>query len=186
VAAKRLTFAYGRTFVVGRLGFLVALVALVVLTIALTPSFPVLTAATLGVILVAYGILFVLSPLFTEHWLTRSRLILRQGWYFKAVILLADIESLSPADETSRARVPLGIHRPIGQPSLFVAGGRTGIVSLRLRQPRRFWQAFGLNASEILFDVTDRERFLAGFEERRPRGSFAPVEAERANADLRD
>jgi hypothetical protein len=188
VAAKRLTFAYGRTFVIGRLGFLIGLVALVVLTIALTPSFPLLTAATLGAILVAYGVLFVLSPLLTEHWLTRSRLILRQGWYFRAVILLSDIESVSPADETSRIRVPLGIHRPIGQPSLFVTGGRTGIVSLRLRRPRRFWQSFGLYATEILFDVRDRERFLAGFEERQsqPPRSFTPVEPERASADLRD
>jgi hypothetical protein len=186
VAAKRLTFAYGRTFVIGRLGFLVGLVALVALTMALTPSFPLLTAAILAVILVAYGILFVLSPLLTEHWLTRSRLILRQGWYFRAVILLADIESVSPADETSRRQVPLGIHRPIGQPSLFVTGGRTGLVSVRLRQPRRFWQSFGLYATEILFDVTNREGFLAGFQERRPQGSLAPVEPERAYADLRD
>jgi hypothetical protein len=186
VAAKRLTFAYGRAFVIGRLGFLLGLVVLVALTIAITPSFPLLTATILGVILAAYAVLFVLSPLLTEHWLTRSRLILRQGWYFRVVIPLADIESLSPSDETSRARVPLGIHRPIGQPALFVTGGRTGLVSLRLRQSRRFWQSFGLHATDILFDVTDRERFLAGFLERRPRGSLTPVEPERADADLRD
>lgn len=186
MAAKRLSFAYGRTFVLGRLAFLVGLVALVALTIALTPSFPLVTAAILGAILVAYGVLFVLSPLLTEHWLTRSRLILRQGWYFRAVILLADVESVSPADSPSRSRVPLGIHRPMGQPSLFVTGGRTGMVSLRLREPRRFWQAFGLPASEILFDVVDPERFLAGFEERRAQGSLAPVEPKRAYANLRD
>ncbi|HYY49213.1 MAG TPA: hypothetical protein VFA17_11135 [Thermoplasmata archaeon] len=186
MAAKRLTFAYGRTVVIGRVGLLVGLIALVGVSIALTPGFPLLTAGVLAAILIAYGVLFVLSPLLTDHWLTRSRLILRQGWYFRAVIPLADIESASPADDTSRTRIPLGIHRPVGQPTLFVTGGRTGLVSLRLRRPRRFWQSFGLYATEILFDVTDREAFLAGFEERRARGSLAPVEAHRPDPELRD
>jgi hypothetical protein len=186
VAAKRLTFGYGRTFVIGRIGTLVGLVALVAVTIALTPDFPPLTAAILGAILVVYDLIFVLSPLLTEHWLTRSRLILRQGWYFRAVIPLADIESVSPADDASRTRIPLGIHRPMGQPSLFVTGGRTGMVSVRLRRPRRFWQAFGLSALEILFDVTDREGFLAGFEERLARSSLSPVQAYSPNPELRD
>jgi len=78
----------------------------------------------------------------------------------------------------------LGIHRPLGQPALFVTGGRTGLVSVRLRRPRKFWQAFGLSATEIIFDVTDREGFLAAFNERR--ASFPPVQADRAHAELRD
>ena len=186
MAAKRLTFAYGRTYVIGRVGLLVGLVALVGMSIALTPGFPLLNAALLAAILVPYAVLFVVSPLLTDHWLTRSRLILRQGWYFRAVIPFADIESLSAADDMSRTRIPLGIHRPVGQPSLFVTGGRTGVVSLRLRRPRRFWQSFALSATEIVFDVTDREAFLAAFEERRARGSLPPVEAYSPDPELRD
>lgn len=181
---KRLAFAYGRTFLFSRLLLLGGLVTLVALTVATTPAFPVVTGAVIAAILVVYGLVFVLSPLLTDHWITRSRLILRQGWYFRAIVPFADIESLAPADEAARTRVPLGIHRPMGHPTLFVTGGRIGLVALRLGRPRRFWQAFGLVASEILFDVTDREGFLAAFEERR--GSFTPVEPERAYAELRD
>ena len=184
MAVKRLAFAYGRTFLVGRFLLLIGLVTLVALTVATTPSFPLPTGALLAAILVIYGVVFVLSPLLTDHWITRSRIILRQGWYFRAVVPFADIEALTAADDASRSRVPLGIHRPMGQPTLFVTGGRTGLVALRLRWPRRFWQSFGLFAREILFDVADRDRFLAVFEERR--GSFTPVEAKRADAELRD
>ena len=181
---KRLTFAYGRAQVISRTFFLVGLIALLVITVAITPSFPGLTIAILGVVLAAYFILFTVSPLITQHWVTRSRLILRQGWYFRAVIPFSDIESITSADDAGRTRVPLGIHRPLGQPALFVTGGRTGLVSVRLRRPRKFWQAFGLSATEIIFDVTDREGFLAAFNERR--ASFPPVQADRAHAELRD
>jgi len=184
VAAKRLAFAYGRTIVIGRLILIFVLAGLVAFAVAFTPSFDVLTAAIIAAIFAAYAIVFVLSPLLTEHWLTRSRLILRQGWYFRVVIPFTDIQEIGEADDAGRGRVPLGIHRPMGQPTLFVTGGRTGLVTLRLRQPRRFWQSFGLSATNILFDVTDRPRFLAAFTERR--GSFSPVEAERADAELRD
>src|SRR5216117_608989 len=154
------------------------------ITVAITPSFPGPTIAILGVVLAAYFLLFTVSPLITQHWVTRSRLILRQGWYFRAVIPFSDIESITSADDAGRTRVPLGIHRPLGQPALFVTGGRTGLVSVRLRRARKFWQAFGLSATEIIFDVTNREGFLAALNE--CRASFPPVQADRAHAELRD
>src|SRR5207244_11665205 len=55
---KRLTFAYGRAQVVSRTFFLVGLIALLVITVALTPSFPSLTIAVLRVVLPAYFLLF--------------------------------------------------------------------------------------------------------------------------------
>ncbi len=181
---KRLTFAYGRAQVISRTLFLVGLVTLLAIAVALTPSFPVLTIGVLGAVLAAYFVLFTISPLMTQHWVTRSRLILRQGWYFREVIPFSEIESITAADDAARTKVPLGIHRPLGQPALFVTGGRTGLVSVRLRSPRRFWQAFGLSATEIIFDVVDREGFLAAFQERR--ASLSPIQADRAHAELRD
>src|SRR6058998_984756 len=159
---KRLTFAYGRTLVTSRIFVLASLAAL----------------------LAAYLVLFTLSPLLTQHWITRSRLILRQGWYFRAVLPFSVIEELQAADDAIAFRTPLGISRPFGQPVLFVTGGRTNLVRVRLQRPRRFWQAFGLSASEIVFDVTDREEFLAAFEERRR--LLPPVQSDRARADLGD
>src|SRR5207249_4998636 len=87
------------------------LTAALAVSVALSPSPPGLTVWLIGVIIAAYALLFVVSPLLTEHWMTRSRLVLRQGWYFRAVIPFSDIESIARSEEASRTRVPLGIHR---------------------------------------------------------------------------
>jgi len=173
---KRLTFRSGRTLILYRLtamSVLVLWLAFLVVFLPLAIDFWVLLLA--GVV-AAYVIVFGMSPLLTEHWLTRSRLILRQGWYFRAVIPFSDIDSIEPADRTGPLRAPLGIHRPLGQPALFVTGGRTNLVTLRLRRSIRFWQSFGLAVREIVFDVVDRPRFLQAFEERR--ALLPPIEAE--------
>lgn len=167
-----------------RILIVVGLTAAVIVSVALSPSPPGLTVGLIAAVIAAYALLFVVSPLLTEHWMTRSRLVLRQGWYFRAVIPFSDIESVARSEEASRTRVPLGIHRPLGQPALFVTGGRTNLIALRLRRPRKFWQAFGLTATEIIFDVDDPEGFVRAFEERR--ASLPPVQAHRARAELRD
>ena len=180
---KRLTFAYGRTLVTSRIFVLASLAVLAAILITLTSS-PISAVLGLAALLAAYLVLFMLSPLLTQHWITRSRVILRQGWYFRAVLPFSGIEALQAADDAGAFRTPLGISRPFGQPVLFVTGGRTNLVRVRLQRPRRFWQAFGLSASEIVFDVTDREEFLAAFEERRR--LLPPVQSDRARADLGD
>jgi hypothetical protein len=180
---KRLTFAYGRTLVTSRIFVLASLAVLAAIVIVLLSS-PVSAVLGLAALLAAYLVLFTLSPLLTQHWITRSRVILRQGWYFRAVIPFSAIEQLQAADDAVAFRTPLGISRPFGQPVLFVTGGRTNLVRVRLQRPRRFWQAFGLSASEIVFDVRDRGGFLAAFEERRR--LLPPVQSNRARADLGD
>ena len=180
---KRLTFAYGRTLVTSRI-FVFASLAILAAILILFTSTPASAVIGLTALLAAYLVLFAVSPLLTQHWITRTRVILRQGWYFRAVIPFSGIEELLAADDAGAFRTPLGISRPFGQPVLFVTGGRTKLVRVRLRHPRRFWQAFGLSASEIVFDVTDRDGFLAAFEERRR--LLPPVKADRAHPDLRD
>lgn len=176
---RRLSFAYGRALVLHRTLFLVIVLAALAI-VALPGAVPFEPLALLTAVLALYTVLFLLSPLWTEHWLTRSRLVLRQGWYFRAAIPFAEIESATAATETEgRLRTPIGIHRPLGQPALFVTGGRTNLVAIRLLTARRFWQAFGLNATEIVFDVVDRPRFLKAFAERR--ALLPPVKAERAD-----
>ena len=180
---KRLAFRYGRAVALYRaVLFVLAFVALALL-VALAPSVPLLPVLLATGLLIAAAFVFAFSPLLTDHWLTRSRLILRQGWYFRIIVPFADIESIRPSEDTARSRAPLGIHRPLGQATLYVMGGRTGIVVLRLRTPRRFWQSFGLHADEIVFDVSDRDAFLRAADERR--GLLAPVQSDRTDADLR-
>ena len=181
---KRLAYSYGRALVLSRLALLGLCFVLVGVLLALAPLFPVVPAALFLGFLAFATLLFGISPLLTQHWLTRSRLILRQGWYFQIILPFAEIVSLAAADDTTPLRAPLGIHRPLGQPTLFVTGGRTGLVIARLDRPRRFWSSFGLEASQIVFDVGDREGFLRAFEERR--SLLPPVQADRADAELRD
>ncbi len=181
---KRLAFAYGRALAMSRMVLCVIAFGLVGVFLALASSVPLVPLAVFLVFLVAATVLFAISPLLTEHWLTRSRLILRQGWYVHVSLPLSGIVSLGPADEAAPARVPLGVHRPLGRPTLYVTGGRTGLLVVRLSRPQRFWSSFGLEATELVFDVEDREGFLRAYEERR--SLLAPVEADRADADLGD
>ena len=174
---KRLAFAYGRALVVFRAGYFLLLFAAVGLLLGLARNLPIVPVAVFGAVLALAAFLFVVSPLLTEHWLTRSRLVLRQGWYFRAILRFSEIESIGPAEVGGPA---LGVHRPLGQRTLYVTASRTGLVVVRLIEPRRFWQSFGLAASEIVFDVTDRNAFLRAFEERR--SLLAPVQAEGADA----
>lgn len=178
-ADRRISFAYGRSLVWARLLILGESAAVVTFLLILLGSVPIAYVAILAAVHVVAFVVFVLSPLLTQHWLTRSRLVLRQGWYFRAVIPLTSIESIAPVEERPR-RVPLGIHRRLGHPALYVTGGLTGLVEVRLSEPRRFLQAFGLAATAVRFDVVDRPGFLAAFEERM--GLFTPVEAERPDA----
>lgn len=181
---KRLTFASGRALVMIRIVTFAVIAIAIGIAVALSPSFSGLATTLLAIVLALYFVLSGVSPFLTEHWITKSRIILRQGWYFRAIVPFSDIIRVSAADEIGRLRVPLGIHRPFGQPVLFVTGGRTNLVSIQLREPRKFWQAFGLTVKEIVFDVDDRPRFLAAFEERRQ--SLPPVEPDRPYAELRN
>lgn len=177
---KRLTFPYGRALVTSRLVSYGAAIVLIAVLLVLASFIDVGLAALFLLFLAALYFLFAVSPLFTTHWLTRSRIILRQGWYFRAILPLSEVVSLEPVDELRPGSTPLGIHRPLGQSTLYVTGGRAGLVVVRLAEPRRFWQAFGLRADEIIFDVADRDGFLTAVEERR--GLLAPIQAEGAGA----
>lgn len=181
---KRLAYAYGRALVLSRLVLFAFAFILVALLLVIAPAFPQVPAAIVLGLLALGTLLFAVSPLLTQHWLTRSRLILRQGWYFRIILPFSEIASLTAADDTTPFRVPLGIHRPLGQATLYVTGGNSGLVVARLEHPRRFWSSFGLEAVQIVFDVADREGMLNAYAERR--NLLSPVQPDRARADLRD
>jgi hypothetical protein len=181
---KRLAYSYGRALALTRLAIFGFALVFVGLVLVLAPLFPPLPTAFFMALLALAAVVFAVSPLMTQHWLTRSRLILRQGWYFRAILPFSEIVSLTAADDSTPLRAPLGIHRPLGQPTLFVTGGRTGLLILRLARPRRFWSSFGLEADQIVFDAKDREGLLRAYAERR--NLLPPVEPDRSGADLRD
>src|SRR5438445_12757457 len=111
---KRLTFAYGRTLVTSRIFVLASLAVLAAILITLTSS-PISAVLGLAALLAAYLVLFTLSPLLTQHCITRSRLILRQRWYFRAVLPSSVIEELQAAADATPFSTPLGLSRPVRQ-----------------------------------------------------------------------
>lgn len=154
-------FRYGRTFFYLRALLLMVLFAAALLFLGLQTLTP---GAWLGVIaglLVLYLLVVGLSPLLTHHLLTRTRLILRQGWYFRSVIPLGDVEKVGPWDGEPKYGLRISLTR-----TLFVVGSASNLVSVRLRTPRRFPQVFFLRAREIVFDVEDRDAFLAAVQHR--------------------
>lgn len=148
---------YGRSFFYLRAVLLAILFAAVLLFFGLQTVTPPFWLGVIAAVLVAYLAIFALSPLWTHHTLLRSRLVLRQGLYFRAVVPFSDVEAIGPWDGEPKYGLRIGI---LGR-TLFVVGSAQGLVSVRLREPRRFYQVLFLTAREIVFDVGDRDAFLA-------------------------
>lgn len=177
---KRIEFPHGRGAFQQRLVLLIALVAAILAFQGLLLPTPLVWLAVMAAALAVYLLVVGISPLLTDHWLTSTRLILRQGWYFRAIVPLRSITSTVPFE----GKPKLGLSAPWGRRRLYVSGSKEGLVAVRLARPRRFWQVLGAEIDEIVFDVHQRERFLEAFAARK--ASLAPIEPERADADLRD
>ena len=152
------------------------IVAILGLQFAAPPSWLVGFVVIFGVYILVWGV----SPFLTDHWLTTTRLILRQGWYFRGTFPLREIASLGKFDGEG----PLGLRAQVGRRRLFVTGSKVGLLTLRLRRPRRFWAVLGAEVDEIVFDVDSPDTFLEAFGGRS--ASLAPVKPERADPYLRD
>ena len=168
---ERRAFAYGRTFFYTRALLLMLLFTFALAFLGLQTTTPSSWIGALAVVLAIYLLIVGLSPLLTTHLLARSRLILRQGWYFHAVIPLADAESIGPYDGEPK----FGLRVSIARHTLYVVGSATGLVAIRLKAPRRFAQVLFATAAEIVFDVDDREAFLAAVEDRRVEATALPA-----------
>ena len=177
---QRREFPYGRGFFLQRFALFGGVVALLLVLLAFLTQTPAAWIVGIGVLLFAYLVVWGFSPLLTTHALSRALLTLRQGWYFRAFVPLKGIESAEPFD----GDVPLGLRASLGRRRLYVTGSKVGLVSIRLKEPRRFWAVLGATADEIVFDVDSRDAFLEALRERR--ASLAPVQAERADSHLRD
>ncbi|MEK6851230.1 MAG: hypothetical protein AABY30_01685 [Candidatus Thermoplasmatota archaeon] len=155
-------FPYGRSFFYLRAVLLIALFSALLLFLGLQTVTPQFWLGVIAAVLLAYLGIVGLSPLLTHHTLLRSRLILRQGWYFRAVIPFSNVEEVGPWDGEPKYGLKVGLaHR-----TMYIVGSAAGLVSIQLREPRRFPQALFLKAREIVFDVDDRDAFLAAVKER--------------------
>lgn len=164
-------FPYGRSFFYLRAVLLVVLFAAILLFLGLQTVTPPFWLGVLGALLAAYLVVVGLSPLLAHHTLLRSRLVLRQGWYFRAVVPFSDVEEIGPWDGEPKYGLRIGLFRR----TLFVVGSGEGLVSVRLLTPRRFPAVLFLAAREIVFDVGDRESFLAAVSDREASGEPLPA-----------
>ena len=110
-------------------------------------------AAVSGILLIVLG----LSPFFADHALTSTELILRQGWYFRAVIPLPNIERIQLVD---RGPLRTGVFFPIASDALYVTAQRNDLVLVTLKKAQRFALALGKKASLVYFDTMDKSALL--------------------------
>ncbi len=160
---ESVNFPYFKTLFHLRLVLVSVMIALVGITISpLFLDVPLnWTAGILGLLFV-YLFFSAISPFLTSHTLTAEELILRQGWYFRAVVPLDEIESV----EKTREFVFTGVKFSILDNKIYVAGSRRGLVKIMLKEARRFVFALGKLANEILIDVRDSDRFVELMNER--------------------
>ena len=175
---KLAVFRYAKTRFISRSVVIVMVMVFTVLMFRASSAELLLWFVLLIFLLSAFFTVYGISPMFTAHWLTRSRLILRQGIYFKCVIPLRDIEKIQPYDAEMRIGLALSWRSSI----LFVTSSRYELVEVRLRRPRRFWQVLGFAASRIVFNVEKRDELLSLIEERM--ALLAPIEPNRPDAQL--
>jgi hypothetical protein len=164
-------FPYGRSFFYLRSVLLLVLFVAFLLFLGTQTLTPAPWLAAFAALLTAYLVIVGLSPLLTKHALLRSRAILRQGWYFRAIVPFEDAEEIGPWDGEPKYGIRLSLARRI----LFVVGSAQNLVSIRLRVPRRLPHVLFLKTREIVFDVDDRDAFLAAVEERRAAGVPLPA-----------
>lgn len=106
---------------------------------------------------VALLIIVGVSPFLTHHTLSDVDIQLRQGWYFRAIIPLSNIERVQIVE---RGPMRTGVFFEVVGRSLYVTTQRTDLILLSLRQPQRFGFAWGKRAVRVYFDTLDKNVVL--------------------------
>ena len=170
-SAKREEYTYSKTyFHIRTIFYAVLLLSAAIVFKSLSGdvlAWFLLLAALLTGMLLVFGI----SPLLTCHWVTRNRLVLRRGWYFRAFIPIRDIEMVNVYEGEPRIGLSLSMRSSI----LFVTSGKYDLIEIRLKRPKRYPQMLGLSARRIVFNVEQRDAMLESL--RSKISSLAPVEA---------
>jgi len=163
-------FAYSRRSL--SLDFIVFAVSAAIILVLLfaTSKLDILSIAVGAAVIVAALVILGVSPLLTTHEIAGDRLILRQGWYFKAEVPLRNIKKIEMVE---RGPFRTGVFFRLFQSTLFVTSKRHDLVAIELREKQRFGWALGKKADKILFDVLEPDRFLRIVDELRK--SLSPV-----------
>jgi len=155
-------FAYDRKWIVrSTLFFAIAVVWAMVLIMFLLPFDPIVTAI-MGSALGAFFLVVGISPFLTKHSIERDVIILRQGWHFRIQVPIENVRSIDLVDEAPRDK---SLFIPQTRGIVNITSSKRGLVSIKLRRPKRIASVFWRRADEIVFDVSDREGFRTTFEQ---------------------
>jgi hypothetical protein len=118
-------------------------------------------AIILIAILVSAVLLFIvgISPFITDHALTETYIELRQGWYFRAIIPLSNIEWIQIVE---RGPMRTGVFFEVVGKALYVTTQKNDLFIISLHEPQRFGFALGKKASRVYFDTVDKNLLLRG------------------------
>jgi hypothetical protein len=97
------------------------------------------------------------SPFLTHHTLSDADIHLRQGWYFRAIVPLSNIERIQVVE---RGPTRTGVFFEVVGKALYVTTQRTDLILLSLKQPQRFGFAWGKKAGRVYFDTLDKNVLL--------------------------
>ena len=173
----RQDFTYPKGYLIVRLFLTLLLILLLLMIMATFSIFGIWSFITLGVLAV-YFIIVGVSPLFTDHWVTLTRLVLRQGWYFKVSTPYSQIESIGRTDELGK----YGLWSALFKGKVYVVTSQHGLVSIKLRSPVRFLMILGKEATELIVSVEQPDAFIWAIKEKIE--LLPPVHTDRADAEL--
>jgi hypothetical protein len=174
----RLIFPYPKGFLYLRL-VLILMVIFFLLMLSFYFSLTGFWSIFLLIILLIYLVTVGLSPLFTSHWVTLTRLLLRQGLYFKVSIPYSEIESIQMTNEIAK----YGVRSSWVRDKVYIATSQRGLVSIGLKNPVRFLLVLGKSATELIISVEEPDRFVDAIKERMK--LLPPIDSDRAYAKLR-
>lgn len=125
--------------------------------------FLVLNATLLWLII--FIVLFILaiilvgiSPMLTKHSINVNHLNLRQGLLFNAKIPWTKIESIDVVEFESWR---YGVSASLFKARIFIATRKFNLISIKMRQKKRFKSVLWKLADEIIIDVNEPDMFIS-------------------------
>jgi hypothetical protein len=136
------------------LGLLLAMSAVPIIMFFFLPDEERWAMALVAAILSLTAFIFGFSPLLTKHEIHDTHIFLRQGWYYKNMIELADIVSIK---RVSKGPWSYGAHY-IGGGVVYVNGRTDDLILFELSE-RNSRNGGKRRANKVLFDTLDNDNF---------------------------
>jgi hypothetical protein len=156
-------FRYGRQQFLINMVLLLALVIMVPLVLVSLGGVDIIILSGMMLLVIMLIAFFAISPMVTCHEIDDSSVILRQGWYFKAIIPLENIKGVRRIDQGPRRTGTWS--RTLGD-ELYVTTRRYDIIEVKLKETQRFPWAMWKSGNRVFFDTLDNSEIIRSLERR--------------------